>query len=66
MTDAERLRQRIDASGYKKRFIAEKLGLSYQGFLNKLWGASDFRVSEIRALCDLLSLTAQERDAIFF
>lgn len=56
MTDIKRLSAIIKESGYKRTFLAKKLGLSYQGFLNKLEGISEFKSSEIRMLCDLLSI----------
>ena len=35
MTNTELLREKIDQSGYKLRFIAKKIGITYQGLLNK-------------------------------
>lgn len=66
MTDVNLLAKAIERSGYRERFIAEKLGLSYQGYLNKKRGESEFRQSEIETLCDLLKLSAEEKEAIFF
>ena len=66
MTNTELLNQVISASGYKKTFVAKKIGLSYQGFLNKIYGKSEFLTSEVKCLCDLLGLTNEERDLIFF
>ena len=66
MTNTELLREKIDQSGYKLRFIAKKIGITYQGLLNKINNRSEFRVNEIQALYDLLGLTEEERVAIFF
>ena len=33
MTNTNLLRKKIDESGYKLRFVASKLGITYQGFL---------------------------------
>lgn len=66
MTDTVLLRKKMDQSGYKLRFIAEKAGLTYQGLLNKLNNIREFKASEIKALSDLLNLTEAERTAIFF
>lgn len=66
MTDTMLLREKMDQSGYKLRFIAEKAGLTYQGLLNKLNNVREFKASEIKALSDLLNLTEAERTAIFF
>ncbi|MCI7631615.1 MAG: helix-turn-helix transcriptional regulator [Oscillospiraceae bacterium] len=66
MTDTELLRKKIKQSGYKIQFIAKKLGISYQGLLNKINNKSEFRAKEIQILHDLLNLTEDERVAIFF
>lgn len=66
MTDTKLLRIRIDESGYKMHFIAQKLGLTYQGFLNKLNNKHEFKATEIRMLQKLLNLSNEERDRIFF
>lgn len=56
----------ITRSQISKRDLAKKLGISEQGLYNKLKGVSEFRASEIRTLTDELSLSAQEREEIFF
>lgn len=66
MTNTELLREKIDQSGYKLRFIAAKTGLTYQGLLNKINNESEFRASEIQILTVLLGLDETERNAIFF
>lgn len=66
MTDTARLKEKIEESGYRMRFIVEKLGISYQGFLNKMNNENEFKASEIQCLCDLLHLKAKEKEAIFF
>ncbi len=66
MTNTELLRAAIERSGYKKTYIAQRIGLTYQGYLNKERGESEFRQSEIEGICDLLRLTAEEKEAIFF
>lgn len=66
MTNTELLRHKIDSSGYKIRFIAEKIGLTYQGFLKKINGESEFKASEIQGLSTFLSLSNTEREQIFF
>lgn len=66
MTDTKLLRDKIDESGYKLRFIAAKIGITYQGFLKKMQNKSEFKVSEIQTLCRLLDLSEQDREAIFF
>jgi len=66
MTDTEKLRAAVERSGLKRTFIAHKIGLSYQGYLNKERGESEFRQAEIAGLCELLGLTIEEKEAIFF
>lgn len=67
MTDGKLLKEKIDASGLKISFIASQLGITPQGFYLKLNGTNDFKVSEVKKLCELLNLTRlKERDAIFF
>lgn len=66
MTDTMMLREKIDLSGYKIRFIAEKLGITYQGFLNKVNNKTFFKADEICQLSQLLNLTTDEREKIFF
>ena len=65
MTNTELLRAKIDQSGYKLRFVAKQIGITYQGLLNKINNRSEFRASEIQTLYNLLGLTEEEREAIF-
>lgn len=66
MFNSKLLKKTIEESGYKLRFIAEKLGVTYQALLNKTNGFSEFKNSEINALCVLLRLSNDKRDEIFF
>lgn len=66
MIDTEKLEDAIKTSGLKKGFIAERLGLSRGGFTNCLQGKSEFRVGQIRTLCELLRLNHDQINAIFF
>jgi len=59
------LQEKIQESGYKLRFIAKKIGLTYQGFLKKSRNETEFKASEIQGLKELLHMTDDERDAIF-
>ena len=62
MTDTIALREKIKESGYKLVFIANKIGLTYQGFLKKLNNDSEFKANEIQGLCDLLRIDTGEKD----
>lgn len=66
MTNVEMLKQKVEDSGYKLKFIAEKCGLTYPGLLPKLNGEREFNQTEIAVLRDLLNMTADEADKIFF
>ena len=66
MTNTKSLRNKIDESGYKLRFIAKQLGITYQGFLKKINNETEFKATEIQILFDLLRMTEAERNAIFF
>jgi DNA-binding XRE family transcriptional regulator len=66
MTNRELLEAAIKRSGYRKRYLAELLGLSPQGFYNKLNNKTEFTQSEIATLVKKLCLFDLEREAIFF
>ena len=66
MTNTTLLRQKIDASGYKIIFLADKVGLTPQGFYKKLKDGSDWTFSQVMILQELLHLTKEEVDKIFF
>lgn len=66
MTNTELLRKKIDDSGYKLTFIAKQLGITYQGFLNKINNETEFKATEIQVLCELLNIDIQEKENIFF
>jgi len=58
-------RQKVRDSGYKYKFICEKLGISQNGLIKKRKGKIPYKVNEINLLADLLGLTVAERDEIF-
>lgn len=66
MTNTTLLRRKIDESGYKLIFLAEKCGLTYQGFMKKVNNESEFKASEIQILKELLDLSDADGNAIFF
>lgn len=66
MTNTELLEQAIKDSGLKKGFIADKIGLSRTGFNNCIKNEAEFKQSQIAALCRLLGIKKDKRDAIFF
>ncbi len=67
MTNTELLEAKIAKSGKKKGYLAQKVGLTPQGFRNCVRNKSEFRASQIQTLCDELGITtAKEKEAIFF
>lgn len=66
MTNTKLLRRKIDESGYKLRYVAKQLGISYQGLMYKINNESEFKASEIQMLKNLLKLTDAEVQMIFF
>lgn len=67
MTNVELLDAKIKASGKKKCHLAEKLGVSKQGFRNLCCGKSQFRTEQVNIMCAELGITdLEEKEAIFF
>ena len=66
MTNTILLKEKIDESGYKIMFLAEKVGLTPQGFYKKLKDGSEWTYSQAKILSEYLRLTRDEIDNIFF
>lgn len=68
MTDLQRekLSTLIDASGYRKRYIYNRLGLSKEGFRQKMQGRSAFNMHHITILKELLKLTDEQTAQLFY
>lgn len=67
MTNTKLLKQKIDDSGLKYGFIAQKMGLSRQGLQKKIENVNSFKANEIQQLCELLSIYDYlDKEAIFF
>lgn len=67
MTNKELLEKAIRAKGLKKKFLAQKIGLTPAGFCNCLNNRAEFKASQIDTLCDLLGIVdLVEKEAIFF
>ena len=66
MTDTYKLYYKIKKGGFKISYLSEQLGLSRQGLSNKINGESEFYASEISKISELLKLTPEEREDIFF
>lgn len=66
MTNTELLREQIKSSGYKRSYLARKVGISPAALRYKIKSEREFKASEIDCLCKLLSLDGELRDRIFF
>ena len=67
MTNVERLKSKVDESGLKNAYIAERLGISRASWYNKLNGKHQFTADEIKDLCAVLHITSlREKEDIFF
>ena len=67
MTDTELLKSWIDKSGYKRKYIADMLGLTTYSLQMKVENRVEFKPSEINKLCALLKITSlRDKERIFF
>jgi hypothetical protein len=67
MTNTKLLEAKIAASGKKKKYLAEKVGLTYAGFRNCCLNKAEFKASQIEILCEELGITSlKEKQEIFF
>ena len=66
MTDTDALLVWIQRRGYKLKFVASTLGITYAGLKKKLDNKSEFKLSEIGIFMTELGMTKRERDLIFF
>jgi hypothetical protein len=67
MTNTILLEEKIKQSGKKKKYLAEKCGLSMQGFRNCCRNKAEFKTGHIKVLCAELGITKlTEKEAIFY
>lgn len=67
MNNTDLLKDKIAKSGKKRKYLAEKVGLSYAGFRNCVINKAEFKASQIDILCEELNITSlKEKEAIFF
>ncbi len=67
MTDTIKLEDKIAASGLKKNYIAEQMGITRFTLHNKVTGKTEFNATEIKSLCNVLGIEdLREREDIFF
>ena len=58
--------EKIKKSGFKLYWIADKVDISRQALGRKIRGEADFRISEVQKLSELLNLSSEDRDKLFF
>ncbi|MBQ0112418.1 MAG: hypothetical protein KBT03_04730 [Bacteroidales bacterium] len=67
MVNTPYLDSKIKESGKKREYLAEKCGLSRQGFYLKCIGKQIFNADEIKVLCkELYIKDLKEKEKIFF
>ena len=67
MTNSDLLRQAIQDAGLKISAVMKALKIkSYTTMSAKINNVKSFTVAEIEILCELLHLTAEQREQIFF
>ena len=62
----KKLDNAIYESGLKLEAIARRMGINRVSLWNKIQGRTEFKASEIKSLTQILNLSAEQRDYIFF
>ena len=65
MHNVKMLEEFIEASGKKNSYLADKLGLTYQGYIYKVRGRSEFLYSEVEILAKELGMNVREKKKVF-
>ena len=60
------LNDRIAISKIPIVALAEKMGISRQSLYLKMKGEREFKTSEVTKLCEILRLTNEEKNLVFF
>ena len=64
--EKNKLKAKIVEKGFTQTTFAEKIGLSPTSFSYKINSKVDFSLTEIQKMCDVLGLSHEERQYIFF
>lgn len=64
--NTNRLQKRIREKGYKKDYVAIKVGISRASLLNKISGRTEFTLREARRLAVLLGVEDNELYEFFY
>lgn len=60
------LEARMKENNIEYLTLSELIGMSYQSLKWRLWGRTEFRLSEIKAIKKALNLTTEQAIEIFF
>lgn len=67
MTDTTQLRELIDQSGLKYKYIAERLGITAYGLQKKIENKTQFKTTEVKIMCEILHINSlKKKEEIFF
>lgn len=66
MTNTKLLREKIDASGLKLKYIADQLQITTRALAMKIENRTQFKPSEIKKLCEILHIETPEDQIIIF
>ena len=61
-----KLKEAIKSSGITMTMISSRIGMSRESLYNKIEKKTEFTVSEIVKLSEILGLSTERRDEIFF
>ena len=66
MVNAALLRGKIVSNGFTQRTLAQKMGMSENSLCAKITGKSEFDLSQVMRLCDLLKIVSPEEKCQIF
>lgn len=66
MTNTALLEKLIKDAGLKKKYIAQKIGISPYSLAKKIRNESDFTSGQIDALCDILKINSPTKKCEIF
>lgn len=66
MTDTQRLKEYIRNCGFSVKSLAKRIGISHEALYQKIANERPFKASEIMDISDLLNLSLEEKNDIFF
>lgn len=66
MVNTRQLKAAIAGKGFTQAEVATKIGISKASFNYKILNRHDFKLNEVKSLCDLLDISNDAMTAIFF